>query len=187
MLLEIFVVFGIIYNMLYAHHYLYWIERRTGCITLNDPVLPYIPRVDFCNEVSLLQLLLGIYTALHLTSQECMSFFIKLTLINVCKMVMLYVTPLDPPEDIIPLKDFVLTRFIFPADTAPPNKDLVFSGHTAFVFLCLLSGPAGFARYCVYIPSLLVMMFMLLAMRVHYTIDVLIAPFVVYTVSSVIS
>ena len=59
------------------------------------------------------------------------------------------------------------------------NKDLFFSGHTATMYLLYLMLPAGIYRKLAFIGAL-VMMVCLLFQRVHYTVDVIVAPFFAY-------
>ena len=63
------------------------------------------------------------------------------------------------------------------------QKDLFFSGHTSFMFLCFLQSPSTniYVR-CMYFGAVVLMAVMLLLNRVHYTIDVFVAPLIVYAI-----
>ncbi|OIQ68657.1 PAP2 superfamily protein [mine drainage metagenome] len=92
------------------------------------------------------------------------------------RFVTLSLVALNPPQGMILLEDPVNSAFYH---NAVITKDLFFSGHTATmvtIFLCLekrgdkiIALIAAFAVAC-----------LLLLQHVHYTIDVLAAPVVVY-------
>jgi hypothetical protein len=92
------------------------------------------------------------------------------------RFVTLSVVALDPPPGLVPLVDPLSSAFLAGAAI---TKDLFFSGHTStmvLIFLCLekrtdkiIALIAAFAVAC-----------LLLVQHIHYTIDVLAAPMVVY-------
>lgn len=93
------------------------------------------------------------------------------------RMVMMYSTPLAPPAGIIPLADPFIEYF---GTGHTILRDLFFSGHTATLFLLVLTSPTRALRTFYLVCTVLVAAFVL-AQHVHYTIDVLVAPFVSFT------
>ncbi len=174
-----FCVIGMLY---YTHIFLKWNEARHGTIIL-DPILQQLPTYDLSMYISNLEIFSGVFTSYYILCengwQRFEYFWFQFLLISMVKMVSLFVTPLDPPKRIFPLKDIILDTFM-KSNKTPIIKDLLFSGHTSFMILCLLEGNPIYIYF--YIISLLIMSVMLLINKVHYTIDIIMAPFVTYTI-----
>jgi hypothetical protein len=168
------IVFGIISSLqfFFAH-----IQERKGAV-LNDWLLALIPAHDVSVLIfgliwgmGLLILIRAIYNpSIYITF--CWTFIF----IYVVRFFTLSVVALDPPPGLVPLLD-PLSSFFYA--NAPITKDLFFSGHTStmvLIYLCLekrtdkiIALIAAFAVAC-----------LLLVQHIHYTIDVLAAPVVVY-------
>lgn len=90
------------------------------------------------------------------------------------RMFTLWTFTLEPPTSIIPLVD-PFTQFFYPGST-PFLKDLFFSGHTATLALLACALPRGpwraWSMACTVVIGLLV-----IAQHVHWTVDVVVAPF----------
>jgi len=85
--------------------------------------------------------------------------------------------PLDPPVGLIPLSDPVTGIFYGESNI---TKDLFFSGHTATVtlmFLCLQKKNDKIVAF----TAIIILAVLLLVQHVHYTIDILAAPLIVYS------
>jgi membrane-associated phospholipid phosphatase len=93
------------------------------------------------------------------------------------RMLAMYSIPLDPPETIIPLIDPFVEFF---GGGTTLEKDLFFSGHTSTMFLLFLTARQRVIRKIFLILTILVGLCVLLQ-HVHYTVDVIIAPFVAFT------
>jgi hypothetical protein len=89
------------------------------------------------------------------------------------RLLTVWVTPLDPPADCIVLVDPVVALV---GGGKEPTRDLFFSGHTAALFVFALSAPQKRWRLCLYLMGTLVAV-LLLIQRAHYTVDVVVAPF----------
>lgn len=97
--------------------------------------------------------------------------FLILTLL---RMVSMYVFTLEAPEGIIPLRDPLVDIVAYGGKVF--NKDLFFSGHVATLTLFVLVEERSIVKKILLINSLMVAGFILLQ-RVHYTVDVVVAPF----------
>jgi hypothetical protein len=173
----------LIFLCLHGQVFLKWNERRPG-VVLNDPVLAYLPNRNMSFHITLLDTIIAAcsFYQIYLNNnwQAYEVFWAKFTITMFFKMVTLFLTPLNPPIGYIPLPDVFLDTIMQTHDE-PLGKDLFFSGHTSFAVLALLYAPE---YQVIYLLSLFCTATMLLINRVHYTVDVIMAPFVVYTVHS---
>lgn len=153
------------------------IEMRPG-VQLHDPVFNYLPARDLSSLIFYLlymALLLGVVFLLP-SPERLVIGFEAYALFVLMRMVTMTVVPLEPPNGLIPLVDPILS-FMYTGRQI--NKDLFFSGHTATMYLLYLMLPRGFYRKLAFI-GVLIMAGSLLFQRVHYTVDVLVAPFFTY-------
>ncbi len=92
------------------------------------------------------------------------------------RFVTLSLVALDPPPGMVPLVDPISSFF---SGNAAITKDLFFSGHTTtmvLIFLCLERR----ADKIIALIAAFTVAYLLLVQHIHYTIDVLAAPVVVY-------
>ncbi len=161
-----------------------YVENRQG-IQLHNKILFKFPNMDFSFGIFLL-----LYT--------CMAAIIINNLRNPYKIIMiaemhLYVAivrqicilllPLEAPLGIIPLQDILLENTFYPTG-APLTKDLFFSGHVASIWIYFLCASNKKLQFLFFIATIL-MSFMVLSMRIHYTYDVvgaIIFTTLIYTV-----
>jgi hypothetical protein len=91
------------------------------------------------------------------------------------RMLSMYLLPLDPPPLLIPLTD----PFVESLSSGTLTRDLFFSGHTSTLFLLFLTASGRnlrrFFLFCTIMVAICV-----LIQHVHYTIDVVAAPFYSY-------
>ncbi|OIR00616.1 hypothetical protein GALL_173060 [mine drainage metagenome] len=149
------------------------IEARKG-IRLNDPLLSILPAVDVSIPIFLV-----LYSTIIFALYKCYkdpSVFIVLLwsylIMNFFRIISIYLFPLAPPSGLIVIKDIITylfygNRFI--------TKDLLFSGHTATLFLMFLSLKKKNDKLVALIASILIAA-MVLVQHVHYTVDVVVAP-----------
>jgi hypothetical protein len=93
--------------------------------------------------------------------------------ITILRMITMYVFTLEPPEGIIPLHDPLVDAVAYGGVVF--NKDLFFSGHVATLLLFVLLEERDVQKKMLII-SLIIVTFLILLQRVHYSIDVLVAP-----------
>lgn len=154
-------------------YYLAYNETRIG-IKLYDPVIAAIPPVDLSRAIFICTystILLGLFCSM--TSPE------KIIRTNLCilslllyRLVTMYLLPLEPPENIIPLQDEFLMYTTYGHKVL--LKDLFFSGHTASVVLLYHLVDHKWTSRLLLIMSFIIGT-MLIVQHVHYTIDVLVA------------
>ncbi|MEQ9504059.1 MAG: phosphatase PAP2-related protein [Deltaproteobacteria bacterium] len=162
-----------------------WVEGRPGAV-LEDPVLPYLPRADLTWFTFAMVYAITIAAVLRalkrpLLLMRILQVYAGMLLIRIVAM---YLLPLDPPADAIPLADPV-AAILFASESAP-TRDLFFSGHTATA--CVVLFTTKDRRWIVvFALAALVIATAVLVQRVHYTIDVFGAPFFVWAVCSVLN
>jgi hypothetical protein len=163
--------------LLFYAHFLHWIEFRPG-VVLDDTLLASFPPRKVTWMVFALVyggLVLGVGT-LSLCPTSLLLALQSYAVIVAVRMAALYFVPLDPPLGMIPLKDPFVALFT----TSPVlTKDLFFSGHTATLFLLYLTAQHRLLRPVFLLATLLVGAGVIWQ-HVHYTIDVLAAPFIVF-------
>jgi hypothetical protein len=153
------------------------IQKRKGAV-LNDWLLAHIPPHDVSAYIFGL---IGAMALLILTRAiKNPSIYITwcwtMIFVYIVRFVTLSLVALDPPSGMVPLIDPINSFF---SGNTVITKDLFFSGHTAtmvMIYLCLekrtdkiIALIAAFVVAC-----------LLLVQHIHYTIDVLAAPIVVY-------
>ncbi|MDE3143698.1 MAG: hypothetical protein KGL19_06060 [Bacteroidota bacterium] len=154
-----------------------FIEARDGA-RLNDPLLNVLPAVDVSIPIFLV-----LYSTITFALYKCYkdpSVFIVLLwsylIMNFFRIISIFMIPLQAPPGLIVIKDIITylfygNRFI--------TKDLLFSGHTATMFLLFLSFNKKNDKIIALIASILIAV-MVLIQHVHYTVDVIVAPFIAF-------
>jgi hypothetical protein len=90
--------------------------------------------------------------------------------------------PLDPPAGLIVLTD-PLTAVFYGRSTI--TKDLFFSGHTSILFLAFLCLERKWDKILALTGTCIVAC-LLLVQHVHYTIDIIAAPIIIYPVFRIV-
>lgn len=151
-----------------------FVEERKGLV-LSDFVLNGLPSVDLSVSIFGLMYLQVFVGSVYIiknprwTLRLAQAYLLMLTFRMICMLVV----PLEPPEGIIPLRDYILERSFYNENVN--LKDLFFSGHTATVFLFYLAIKAKYLRLLFFFGGIIIG-FALLMQHAHYTIDVLFAP-----------
>ena len=158
-------------------HFLDWIELRPG-IVLHDPLLASFP----ARKVTWLVFALiygGLVLGLGTLGARPAALLVALqsyALVIAARMVAMYFVPLDPPMGMIRLKDPFVQLF----DTRVVlTRDLFFSGHVATLFLLFLTARHRVLR-AAFLLATVVVGAGLIWQHVHYTIDILTAPFITF-------
>lgn len=156
-----------------------YIQKRQG-IVLNDWVLAHLPAYDV--SLVIFTIIWGMATLIFIRALYNPVIYINyvwtLIFINIARMLTITFIALDPPNGLIHLTD-PLTGVFYGHNVI--TRDLFFSGHTStlvLIFLCLekrTDKTLGFI-------SIIVVMVLLLVQHIHYTIDVIAAPPIVYMI-----
>jgi len=158
-------------------NFLNFIEARHG-VVLPDPVLNFFNPTDLTwLTFALIYISIVVGIATLAKDPTRLLFTIQLYILMVAvRILAMYLLPLDPPAKIIILKD-PLVEFFGTGQTL--TKDLFFSGHTATLFILFLTSEKKTIKQIFLISTILVA-FSVLLQHVHYTIDVVAAPFFTY-------
>ncbi|MGI4833054.1 MAG: phosphatase PAP2-related protein [Janthinobacterium lividum] len=152
------------------------IQQRAGWL-LPDPVLALLPRHDVTAPIFLLvwgAVGLGVgWLLVH--PRLFLRGMWALLLLLVLRMATIWLVPLVPPLDIVPLADPLTDRLFHTAASEAITHDLFFSGHTATVTLLALAVRGRWWRGLLGGMAVAVAV-LVLVQRVHYTYDVLAAP-----------
>ncbi|RYU77981.1 phosphatase PAP2-related protein [Hymenobacter persicinus] len=156
-------------------HFFAFIQQRAG-VVLPDPLLAALPAHDV-SEPTFGLIYLGIGATLtYLLPRpalllRCIWAYL---LLHACRVLTLWLLPLDPPAGLLLLHDPLVDRFFY-GGPAPVTKDLFFSGHTATMFLLALAVRPRGGRWALLLATLGVGA-LVLVQHTHYTYDVLAAP-----------
>lgn len=148
------------------------IEQRDG-IVLHDWFLQALPAYDFSVPIFII-----IWSTVILMVVRCvkspaiyLSLICSAVLLTVLRLFTIYFVALDPPADLIVLKD-PLTSIMYGGTDVFITKDLFFSGHTSNILLIGLCLEKKFDKLLVYIAAVTVG-FLVLVQHVHYSVDVI--------------
>lgn len=158
--------------------FLAYIEARQGH-SFYDPVLNFIkPRdvSDFIFTVTYSTALIALiyafgtpYKFLHLIQM-----YASLTMLRI---ITLFFVPLEPPTEIIPLRDQFLTNTFYAG--AQNLKDLFFSGHAATLFLFFFFTSNKVLKI-IFLTAAIAVSVGVVLQHVHYSYDVIAAPIFAY-------
>jgi hypothetical protein len=159
-------------------NFLAFVEGRQG-VTLADPVLELFNPIDLTwltFGLIYISLLVAIFS--FAAKPEILLLALQsYSLLVIFRILVMYSAPLDAPERLILLND-PFVQFFGSGEVL--TKDLFFSGHTATLFLLFLVSDKKHLKIIFLISTILVGTAVLLQ-HVHYTIDVLAAPFFAYS------
>ena len=176
--IKFILVWVLIFPLLSIFHLFFeYIEKRQG-VVLNDWLLNQLP----AHNVSL-PVFIFIWGAALLAIIRCVKnpqmLLVMLwtyLLVSICRILCIWMVPLDAPPNLIPLVD-PLTNFFYGKQYI--TKDLFFSGHVSSVFIIFLGlEKKGDKIFCLLL--VLCTAVLLLIQHVHYTIDILAAPVATY-------
>ena len=179
----IFLLFLVLVTLKLVCTFLAFNESRTSGPQLNDIVLKYLPVADVSTPlfaITWICILSTLPVALR-TPKRSMIVFIAILVMSIIRSLTLYLVPLQPPIDIIPLRDTFLEGSFY--DNKVMVRDLFFSGHTANLALLFFLIEIKWFKTILGICTCIVA-FLLLKQHVHYTVDVIAAPFFAYAAYS---
>jgi PAP2 superfamily C-terminal len=153
------------------------IEKRNG-IVVNDYLLAALPAYNVSIAIFAILWGIGLYTLFRAIQKPSIYITYIWGLIFVCILRVLTISliPLNPPPGLIALTD-PLTGIFYGESNI--TKDLFFSGHTSTLFLMFLCLEKKTDKI-IALAGTIAVAFLLLVQHVHYTVDVVAAPIIVY-------
>ena len=173
----------LIATLIFFTHFINAVEARNG-VELNDPVLKLFHPIDlsgFIFSIIYLSIIIGLITLLVDPKRLVIALQVY-TLIVMVRIITLYLTPLNAPGNMIPLIDPIVNNF---GTGQLLTKDLFFSGHTATMFFLFLVSENKKMRL-IFLLGFVIIAIAVLLQHVHYTVDVVAAPFFSYTAFRII-
>jgi len=161
--------------LIFTYHFFYYIEHLPGGTNLNDWILRKIPPKDVSLPISLLESSVIVIFLIRSTTDPNLfvTFLIGFILILIFRILTIYITQLRPPVGLIELKD-PIAGLVY--KSAFIKRDLFYSGHVSILYLFYLCSNKKPDRYYILFTVISVAI-LLLIQHVHYTIDVVCAPF----------
>ncbi|QKG57834.1 hypothetical protein GKZ68_15090 [Hymenobacter sp. BRD128] len=154
-----------------------WVQAREGAV-LADPLLHLLPRHDVATPVFVL-MYGGVLAAVGWLTRQPQLFLRGLwgyLILLLLRISTIWLVALNPPPGLLPMPD-PFTALVFHTTASEAiTKDLFFSGHTATVALLALAVRGPWFRRGLALVALAIGV-LVLVQRVHYSYDVLAAPF----------
>lgn len=176
--LRFFVILIFLSVVLYSlANFLAYNETRNGA-GFTDPVLSLFKPVDITwfTFVLIYAALIVALTSLSFDPENFILALLSYSLVALFRLTTIFLLPLYAPDTIIPLTDPFIEFF---GGGKTLYRDLFFSGHTSTMFLFYLTNKNAVLRKIFLVSTVLVGLCVLLQ-HVHYTVDVLAAPFFAY-------
>src|SRR5579863_8489593 len=151
-----------------------YIEKRNG-VTLNDIVLDYLPAYNMSSAIFIIMWTMTAYTFAR-SIRDPFNFIVFLwayVIVSISRILSISLVALNPPANLVELRDPLSNTFY---GMKIVTKDLFYSGHTSSIFLMFLVLKKPLDKALTLIATLFVAT-MLLIQHVHYTIDIIAAPF----------
>lgn len=160
--------------MIASARFLTYISHRPG-VVLDDYLMQLLPLHDFSNWIFILEYLCVIVVVFYLADKPAA--FVKglwtVAALFWLRIVTIVLIPLRPPSDMIFLVDPFATLFF--GEGHQVVNDLFFSGHISLLALFFFMSENRYIR--IFLASATIVIgLMLIAQRVHYTMDVVMAP-----------
>nr|WP_221269056.1 phosphatase PAP2-related protein [Mucilaginibacter sp. X5P1] len=170
------IIFAII---IYLPYFFRGIEQRQG-VVLHDWLLAQVPPHNVSVAIFIIIWGMGLLILYRALYRPSIYLVYAWSLIFVCiaRMICISIVALNPPVGLIPLSD-PLTGVFY--GQALITKDLFFSGHITtvmLIFLCLEKKTDKIIAFF----SIIAIAVLLIIQHIHYTIDILAAPVITYTV-----
>ncbi|MDR3667906.1 MAG: phosphatase PAP2-related protein [Ignavibacteriaceae bacterium] len=157
--------------------FLNYIELRAG-FSFSDPLLILFKPIQLTWIIFGL-IYIGIIIALINFIKDplqLLATFQAILILGLFRTMAMYLLPLNPPSDMIPLNDPIV-QMLGPGEIL--TKDLFFSGHTSTLFLLFLVADKKVLKV-IFLVFAVVVGISVLLQHVHYSIDVFSAPFFAY-------
>ncbi len=169
----------VIFTLKLISFFLVFNENRPNGYVINDWVLNAIEPANVSTSLFTITwiCIIACLPVTLRTPKQAMIVFISILIIGVLRCISLYLVPLIPPDEIIPLRDPFLEGSFY--ENKVLVKDLFFSGHTANLALLTFLVEMKWLKYILGVCTGIVA-YLLLKQHVHYTVDIIAAPFAAY-------
>lgn len=159
------------------------IQKRDGTL-LNDWVLAAIPAHNVSWAIFTVIWGIGFYALWRGIEKPTIyiTYLWTFIFITILRVLAISMVPLEPPAGLIVLTD-PLTAVFYGRSTI--TKDLFFSGHTSILFLAFLCLERK-ADKILALAGTCIVACLLLVQHVHYTIDIIAAPIIIYPVFRIV-
>ncbi len=159
------------------------IQKRDGPV-INDWVLSAIPSHNVSWAIFTVIWGIGFYALWRAIEKPTIyiTYLWTFIFITILRILTISLVPLNPPAGLIVLTD-PLTAVFYGRSTI--TKDLFFSGHTSILFLVFLCLERKWDKILALTGTCIVAC-LLLVQHVHYTIDIVAAPIIIYPVFRVV-
>ena len=146
---------------------------------MNDWVLRMLPAKNVSIPIVFFELTVIVLFAIRSLPNPgiVITFIIAYLFVLISRDITIGVTQLRPPAGLITLKD-PIAALIY--KTTAVNRDLFFSGHTSLLFLFYLCSTKKVDKIFILFAVISVGV-LLLIQHVHYTVDIVCAPFFAYS------
>ncbi|HTB30606.1 MAG TPA: phosphatase PAP2-related protein [Bacteroidia bacterium] len=172
LILGVIIIVGL---LIFTYHFFYYIEHLPGGTLLNDWVLRKIPAEDVSVPITLLESsVIIIFLIRSITNPNLfVTYLIGFIFILIFRIITIYITQLQPPVGLIELRD-PIAGIVYKSTFI--KRDLFYSGHVSIMYLFYLCSIKKVDKYYILFAVTCVGL-LLLVQHVHYTIDVISAPF----------
>ena len=164
--------------MLSFSQFLQFIENRKG-VSLPDPLLNTFTPINLTwLTFSLIYLSIVLFVISVIKEpNKILTALQAYGLMVIFRAIAMYLVPLEAPETLLVLNDPFVQLF---GKGEILTKDLFFSGHTGTLFLIFLLTEKKTLKF-IFLTSTFIVAAAVILQHVHYSIDVIIAPFVAYS------
>jgi len=156
-------------------------ENRNDLVEISDIILKNIPTIDTSTIISALSVVHVAILVVNLVgSKERMLLYIYIWHLNIItRCAFILVCPFKVFSDHKIMKDKIIDAFIANNSNAkkPFVNDLMYSGHVSAWISCYFVCDESYFTYITFFTIVLSVAMMLC--KAHYTIDILVAPFVI--------
>jgi len=152
-----------------------YVENCPGGVVINDWVLKKLPSMDVSLPIVVFESSSVVLFLMRSTTNPlmCIKFLIAFLLVVTFRIITIGLTQFNAPIGLIDLQDPIGSAVY---RSGFVERDLFYSGHTAILFLIFLCSVKALDKYYVLFATVIVGI-LLLIQHVHYTVDVVSAPF----------
>lgn len=175
----LFGVVALVTLAIFTYYFFDYIENLSGGVVMNDWVLRLLPAKNVSIPIVFFELTVIVLFAIRSLPNPgiIITFIIAYLFVLISRDITIGITQLRPPTGLIALKD-PIAALIY--KTTAVNRDLFFSGHTSLLFLFYLCSTKKADKIFILFAVIFVGV-LLLIQHVHYTVDIVCAPFFAYS------